>query len=140
MKDATGPKLIRLYCDGELMPEQAERVEQGLKEGREARDRLEFEKELRRQVGAVMAPGSAPPGLAERVRRQLAEVAPEEAFERRFSIASWFRGPTHANIFAVAASLAVVAGAVLFGIFGRTIDEWGRGADIDLVAEAVPYV
>jgi hypothetical protein len=42
-------------------------------------------------------------------------------------------------MFAVAATLALVAGAVLYGIFGKPIDEVGRtGGMIDLVAAQIP--
>jgi hypothetical protein len=44
-------------------------------------------------------------------------AAPDRSFFR------WFSGPRRANAFAVAACLALVGGAVLYGIFGPTIDQ-----------------
>jgi len=55
---------------------------------------------------------------------------------------SWWQGTRQANAFAVAASLLLVAGAVLFGIFGpRVVDRPGHGGGGDVpvteVAETV---
>lgn len=55
------------------------------------------------------------------------------------SSAPWFVGPPRANIFAVAATLAVIAGAVLFGIFGRPIDSI-RSARVEPVTEIAQFV
>jgi hypothetical protein len=45
-------------------------------------------------------------------------------------------GAPRTNIFAIAATLALISGAVLFGIFGNTIDDIPiQPANVDLVAE-----
>jgi hypothetical protein len=43
-------------------------------------------------------------------------------------------------VLAIAATLALIGGAVLFGIFGRTIDDIAPGSGTDLIAEAAVFV
>ena len=155
MSNAPTAREIRLFCDGELPPQEAAVVEAKLREHAEPRARAEFERRLRERVGAVLKAGSAPPaGLADRIREAMTS---EEAWASRDPQAgiigtieppsaepaphrAWWRGPTRANAYAVAASVVLVAGAVLFGIFGRPIDSWpGRGT-IDVAAEAAAAV
>ncbi len=138
MNDSSMIKLIRLYCDGELDQEQVKQVEQHLQEHPEDRKLLESERLLRERVGTVMkdACPSAPAGLSQQVRDRLDAAEPAG-----YSIAHWFREPRRANVFAVAASLLLVAGAVLFGILGPRLDEQvGRQADPDQVLEAAASV
>ncbi len=55
-------------------------------------------------------------------------MAPEGPWLR---LTTWFvAGPRHANVFAVAAVLALVAGVVLFGIFGPQIDTGPQSAGL----------
>ncbi|MHC4415068.1 MAG: anti-sigma factor family protein [Planctomycetota bacterium] len=151
-----------MYCDGELAPEQVDEVDEQLRRRPQLRVRVEFEKRLRRHVDAVLRAGcpSTPAGLADRIRTGIDRVAvtdgaddraraatagrvggpPPATTAGRPSVAAWLRGPHRANMFAVAASLALVAGAVLFGIFGSPIDSWNRPGPVDLVADAVPFV
>ena len=120
MNDTSMIKLIRLYCDGELDQEQIERVEQHLQEHPEDRKLLESERLLRERVGAVMkdACQSAPADLSQQIRQRLNAAEPAG-----YSLAHWFQEPRRANVFAVAASLFLVAGAVLFGILGPRLDD-----------------
>lgn len=137
-----------MYADGELPPDEAAAVERLLEADEAQRERVEFEQTLRRRVGKVIEAqaAAAPAGLAEQVRSALAvadDSAPEgevadqdealEADSGGFGV-SWLAGPRRANIFAVAASLMVVAGAVLWGIFGRTIDS--HPGPVDLTSPA----
>jgi len=163
MKNVNDPPTaqeIRLFCDGELSPPEAAAVEAKLREHPEPRALAEFERRLRERVGMVLQAGSAPPAdLADRIREAIAsdaataglETPPVQSVTREVigTIAPppepsahrpWWRGTTRANAFAVAASLVLVAGAVLVGIFGDPIDSWpGRGT-IDVAAEAAAAV
>ena len=134
-----------LLCDGELAPREAEALKRLLESDPCQRSRLELQRGLRRRVAAVLQTGcEPPPGLADHVRRSLAETLPRnestEESPRRSLVLSWLRGPRRANVFAVAASLALVAGVVLVSIRLPSIDEWGRSARLDLVSEVVPFV
>ncbi len=138
MNDGSMINLIRLYCDGELDQEQVKQVEQHLQEHPEDRKLLESERLLRERVGAVMkdACSSAPADLSQQIRERL-----EAAEPAGYSLAHWFREPRRANVFAVAASLFLVAGAVLFGILGPRLDEQGtRHAEPEQAIEAAASV
>ena len=135
-------KSIRMFADAELEPPQASEVEAYLGEHQEHQRWVDFERTLRERVGDSMrqrAP-AAPPGLAQRIRSALADPhAAEGSAEAAESVEGgptsptagpgddrplrvpWFAGPRRASIFAMAASLALVAGVVLWGIFGRPI-------------------
>lgn len=146
MSDTPTAKVIRQYCDGELPREQTEEIEAHLRDHPEQEAWVAFERNLHDHVGSVMradCPG-APPELRERVSTRIAEAAARDAADGEplegGAIAAWWRGPMRANVFAVAACLALVAGAVLFGIFGRPIDSWQRPGLIDAVSEAAAAV
>ena len=131
-------KLIRLYCDGELDQAQIEQVEQHLQEHPEDRTLLESERLLRQRVAAVMkdACSSAPAVLSQQIRQRQKAAEPAG-----YSFAHWFRDPRRANVFAVAASLFLVVGAVLFGIFGPSIDRQpGRRVAPEQAIEAAASV
>lgn len=145
MSETPTARMIMLLCDGELAPREAEALQRLLESDPCQRSRVEFQRGLRRRVAAVLQTGcEPPPGLADRVRRSLAEtqhqIESTEESPRGSLVWSWLRGPQRANVFYVAASLTLVAGAVLVGIFGRPIDQWRRPAPLNLVSEAVPYV
>lgn len=160
MSEELTAEMIRLYCDGELSPEQVDQLQEHLHQHPEDRARVEFERKLQQHVHAVMQVQCrcAPPELASGIHQRLTEAAADEpqtsagqvasrqskpppaTTASTWSLASWFHAPRQANIYAVAASLALVAGAVLFGIFGRPIDAWRRPQLVDLVADAVPFV
>ncbi len=134
-----------LLCDGELAPREAEALKRLLESDPCQRSRVEFQRGLRRRVAAVLQIGcEPPPGLADHVRRSLAETLSQdqstEESTSRSLVGSWLRGPKRANVFAVAASLALVAGVVIVSINLPSIDEWGRSARLDLVSEVVPFV
>jgi anti-sigma factor RsiW len=155
MSEPPPAKTIRLYCDGELPEQEAARFEQALQRDPHLKALVEFERHLREHAGAVLRDEcpSAPSGLAERVRAGLAgaDAGQSADDDARRAVAGrigeapgtrparrrWWSGPHRANVFAVAASLALVAGAVLFGIFGRPIDDWTRpSADVAATAAA----
>lgn len=126
------PNLIQSLADDELPPESAADLARRIAADEalqaEVAAAVRFERELRSRVGAVMseaAPG-CPPGLADRIRSSLAaadragRAAPSKAAPRRWR--RLFVNPQRASVSAIAASLLLIAGAVLFGIFGRPID------------------
>ncbi len=159
MTDRVTAKLIRLQADGELTPEQAEHLCRCLEahpedEGNAARC-ANFEQRLRECVGRVLeGDAGAPTSLNLRIRAAMAEFGSDEspaAGERelepiqseheapermKFSL---FSNPRRANIFAVAATLAIVAGAILYGIFGQSIDDLPLPPQVDLIAESAAY-
>lgn len=141
-------ELIRRYADGELEPEQAAEVEQSLRANPELAAAVRFEQKLRDQVASAMRQQcpSAPAGLADRVREALpveaagtAEPACAQAEPSETERGGWLVGPRRANLFAMAACLAIVAGAVIFGVFGPRIDSLRGGGAEDLWAAAATF-
>lgn len=136
--------LIRQQCDGELSAEQAAELLRHLQQHPEheqaAKDMLAFERSLRERVGKAMGqPTAAPWELKNQIRaalRQDSAARPQQAdgSHRRRLWLNGFGAP-RANIFAIAATLALIAGVVLFGIFGPTINDIPARNTIDLVAE-----
>ncbi len=144
MSDTPTSSTIRQYCDGELPPDKARCVEAQLSEHPEAAPLVEFERKLQEHVSEVIRGHcpSAPPQLRDRVRTRIAEAAAtgETTGEDRGGAAAWWREPLRANVFAVAACLVLVAGAVLFGIFGRPIDSFRQRGLLDVASEAAAAV
>lgn len=143
MSDRSIPELIRLDCDGELDQEQARQLQRHLQAHPEDRKLVESERRLRERVGIVMTAAcpSAPADLAERIRQGLDTVKADVKTEPAgYSFAQWLRGPRRANVYAVAASLVLVAGAVLFGIFGPQIDDQLTQAGAGQAVEAAASV
>ncbi len=143
MTDRMKAQSVRMYADAELAPEDAAEVRRSLEADEQHQRWVEFEQRLRQRVGSVMQEQSpaAPADLAARVRTALtaaddpsADAAPEGPWLR---LAAWFAGPRQANVFAVAASLAVVAGVVLLGIFGPQIGTGPPSAGLVPVASHV---
>jgi anti-sigma factor RsiW len=140
--------MIRLYCDGELPDDQARQVEQRLGQDPSLRSLVESERRLKEHAGQVMAADGSPvpAGLAGRVRDHgvgettasaaRIEVEPAPATASR----AWWSGPHRANVFAVAACLVLVAGAVLFGILGPSIDSLRMRSVTDVAADAAAAV
>ena len=154
MSNAPTAKEIRLYCDGELSLPEAAAIELRLREHPQANALAGFEQDLKKRVATTLTGcPAAPAGLTDRIREALAgEVetvgpdtltadlpaappAPHRAPHR-----AWWQAPLHANAFAVAASLVLVAGAVLFGIFGQPIDALRRQPLIDIASQAAAAV
>lgn len=127
---------IRQYVDGELSAAEAAPVEHALDSDPAVRDAAAFERCLKASVARHMTgEGAAPADLRQRVAAAMAaeraksgpSPSPEpgqvsrradrggEAPHRRWSL---LRNPSHANVFAVAACLVIVAGAIAFGMFG----------------------
>jgi anti-sigma factor RsiW len=143
MSDQSITELIRLDCDGELDQEQARQLQRHLQAHPEDRKLVESERRLRARVGIVMTAAcpSAPADLAERIRQGLDTVKVDvEAEPAGYSFAQWLQGPRRANVYAVAASLVLVAGAVLVGIFGPQIDDQLTQAGAGQAVEAASAV
>ncbi len=141
MADRVKAQSIRMYADAELAPEETAEVQRSLEADEQHQRWVEFEHRLRKRIGSVMQKQSpaAPADLAARVRSALAEADPSGADVApegpRLRLAAWFAGPRRANVFAVAAVLALVAGTVLWGIFGQQIGTTGPRS-----AGLVPHV
>ncbi len=136
MIDRMKAQSIRMYADAELAPQETAELLRSLEADEQHQRWVEFEQRLRQRVGSVMQEQSpaAPADLAARVRAALADadapgadVAPEGVWLR---LDAWFAGPRRANVFAVAAVLALVAGVVLFGIFGPQIGTGPQSAGL----------
>lgn len=132
---------IDRYVDGSMPP-----GETAAFEGRMADDptlakaverTLADRQQLCTALKRVMAT-STPSGLRARVVAALdAEpLQSDESDTTPIHRARWFDGPRRANAFAVAASLALVAGAIAFGVFGpRISDRPSRGSADTPVSE-----
>lgn len=133
--------LIRQFIDGELSEPDAAGFEARLRTDADLRQRVEFERQLRARISAVMAgmSATAPATLNDGVRTALRDSASIDAVEvvnaseaahARESVAGTITPAARpsapparkASWFAIAASLAIVAGAVLFGIYGPRLD------------------
>ena len=156
MSNAPTAKEIRLFCDGELSLPEAAAIESKLRDHPQASALDNFERDLKQRVATTLKDGSAAPaGLADRIREALAaagDVADEvdavgrigpssdAPAPRRAPHRAWWQSPLRANAFAVAACLVLVAGAVLFGIFGQPIDALHRPPLVDVASEAAAAV
>jgi len=119
--------LIRQYCDGELNDEQIAQVQKHLQAHPEDQAIIESERKLRKRIEAVVKADCphAPAGLVDQIKSEFTKQSVSSDSEEEtyaYSPRSWSFGPNKANVFAVAASIALVVGAVLFGIFGNPID------------------
>jgi hypothetical protein len=148
MSDRPSTRLIRLYCDCELTPEQAASLQRCLESEtdyrREVVDQVEAERRLRQCVERVLKCSCerAPAELRDSIKSSIALAGAEASrsdSNRRLNLAAIFSSPHRANALAVAATIALVVGAVLFGIFGRTIDQVPVAPPADLVATAAVF-
>lgn len=150
--------MLRLSADGELNPADQANVKQALVGKNASLGRMiENEKKLRDAVARSMGPAHAPESLHAQIMRTMAET-PVDASESREVIGridrdgatvigerrSWllrvFSSPQRASFAAVAAVLALVAGAVLFGIYGRSIDDVPVQQGVDVVGNVAQYI
>jgi hypothetical protein len=133
---------LNLYCDGELSPEECHRIDAQLAESPPLQAQVDFQRKLKQRLVAVLESGPAPSDLARRIRE--GNAADQAAAPRLPGGARahrpWWRAPQRANVFAIGATLALVAGAVLVGIYGPSIDSWGGRTIIDATAEAAAAV
>lgn len=125
---------IERYAEGLMAPHEAAAFETRMAEDSAFAEAVEshlaardaFRAALRRVMKTVVAAD-----LREQVVAALRDEAEHSAgvFSREQGrrSGSWFDGPQRANLFAVAASLMLVAGAVVFGIFGPRITDRPRG-------------
>jgi len=123
MIDSSLTQTVRLYCDGELSPDEALQFERKLEGDVALQQAVVFERNLRKRLDAVLSAQSvkAPPALADRIRNALVEddaPAPIKIESHREAQYPTWR----INYLAVAAVLTLVAGAVIFGIVFPQID------------------
>ncbi|MEM7228368.1 MAG: hypothetical protein AAF432_06070 [Planctomycetota bacterium] len=125
MHDSDHIQLIRQYVDGELDADIRADFEARLAEDAELQRRVTFEQTLRDRVGAHLSRAvETPVDLEARIRGALRDASsPTETNAAVAGSVGTPGGGSRANWFAVAACLAIVAGAVLFGIFGPSIDD-----------------
>lgn len=141
------PALIRQLADGELDAEQSARLRESV-DAEDLSRAVEFEQGLRRSVVRAMTAevGAAPAGLAEAITTSMqaeahGDTSAEDPVARiepgeEAPVVTTRQGRfVRANVLAVAATLLLVAGAVLFGIFAPPIDEWSRNASVAAAAE-----
>ncbi|MCZ6836104.1 MAG: hypothetical protein O7G85_10055 [Planctomycetota bacterium] len=139
---------IRRYIDGELDDALVRQIEESLEHDVKLRKMIEFERRLKNQVLTVISKETpaAPPDLADRIRESLAQAdeatqTQESDSAPRINLPGIFTGPQRANVFAVAAVLSIVAGAILFGIFGRPIDDQATPHSfVDLLHESAQFI
>jgi hypothetical protein len=149
MSNTVNTTILQQYVDGELDPVQTQQVESDLDRDPQARQFVAFERQLRDRVGQVMADTPAAPAdlrsrlshliqttdldeAADPVERQrpaekspravAGRIGPETTPEAHRPAARW----QQINIFAVAATLMLVAGVVLVSIYAPTINEYGN--------------
>lgn len=156
MSESITSRAVRQYVDGELGAEEAGLIEQAMAASPLLREQVQFEQRLRDHLGSVMQAEvpSAPPGLIERVRSELAgaEIAGPEVhvigqIEADVGASSSTTGrrrgwmlPQRINVFAVAATLLLVAGVVLVSIFMPPIDQWRHDRTMASVTDVAEYV
>jgi hypothetical protein len=163
MTDQNLSNLLRTYCDGELAPDEASALERRIEAQPELRASLRFERQLRERIAVVMQGEipAAPGGLADRVHDAISGAsdatdkvalgANDRAVAGRIaggqtasrggrSLRSRLVAPKRANVFAVAATLFLIASVVLIGIYGPRIDSLQRGATDDLVGKTARFV
>lgn len=149
---------LRLLADGELSAADQARVNAVLAGGdADPRRRLQNEKGLREAVARNMSAVNVPADLHARIARTLMETPVESGadesvigrIDRHGATAkrhsrSWlmraFTSQQRASYAAVAAVLALIAGAVLFGIYGRTIDDVPVQRGVDVVGNVAQYI
>jgi hypothetical protein len=151
MSKAPTTRKIREYCDGELTEQEAASVARTLGENPELEAIADFERRLRQEVSEALSETAPPSELADSIRQALAAENDSPGWESETPATRpavvvphkplrWtWRAPVQANAFAVAASLVLVVGAVLFGIFGQSIDSW-RSGTLDIAVEAAGAV
>ncbi len=145
MNDHVNLEYVRLFVDGELSTGDAAHIEQQMASDPDLRRRVEFERGLRERVAAALASDApeSPANLESSVRAALSATPESSDVAGRIepvARAVVTPSPPRANFFLLAASLMIVAGAVLFGIFGRPIDSAPGPGQGDVVAESAFFV
>jgi hypothetical protein len=124
----------QMHVDGELTDDAAASFQPRIDVSSVVSAHVEAHRNLKAAVARALEVEAPPEELRARIAKMLTGRGPEvvgrigglrarsETAVRR----SWWEGPRRANAVAVAASLAFVAGAVLFGIFGPTIGQVSR--------------
>ena len=117
---------IDRYAEGAMDADELAALEARMSEepafARAVEAHLAARERFRAALQRVMAT-EAPVGLHERVRDALRAEMDETPISIGPAQRRWFDGPARANAMAVAASLMLVGGAVLFGIFGPRISD-----------------
>jgi len=145
--------MIRQYVDGELSTEQTAEFERAMVERLDLQHAVEFERQLRRAVSSAMSTEAAPAALHDAVLRGLneaedagdavsieaeAEAEAEAAVAGRIGGGGLLSSPIRANFFAVAASLALVVGAIMFGLWVPQIDNWSHQESMPVSQLEIP--
>ena len=151
MTDRPDANLIQMYCDGECTAEQSAQVERQLAADPElqkhVRQQTEFNANLRRHILKSNQSVMAPAGLLEQVKATLDQASQSPSIAGRIHstttkssrFAAIFDDPRRGNVFAIAATLLIVAGAVLYGIFGRSIDDVTPANPTDVFSQAALF-
>lgn len=157
MTDSITSSLIRRYVDGELGPEEIAALEVRINSDAEIGAQVQFEQNLRDRVSiAIESPASQmPAGLADRIRAALDESGDEQEAEPPVPVIVGRIGsdvpvepsaeartqrwmlPQRANVLAIAATLVIVAGAVVVSIFAPPI---GADMRVKATADAVKFI
>jgi len=145
MDNRPDSNLIRRYCDGEMTPAERAQFEQeymnDAAEGEYLASQIRGERELKEAVSRTMADcPKAPSQLRAAVLNSIASVPKSEPVRARQNpLRLIFSDSYRANVLAVAATLALIAGAVLYGIFGRSIDEVRQPGPTNMLSEAAVF-
>src|SRR5262245_26273486 len=153
MSDRPSTKLIRLCCDEDLSPEQAAELQRCLEAHPECRceveRQLDADRRLRECIAKVLKASCpcAPGDLRRSIQECISTASPVGRIDPNPATAvnrpsRWrllMSGQNRANLLAVAATLALIAGVVLYSIFARTIDQRPPMNDVDLVARAAVF-
>lgn len=146
MTSRISAKMIRLYCDCELTPQQAAQLQECLEadaaQRQEVADAVEAERRLRGCIERVLKSTCpcAPRALGDRIKDALAadDNPSHREFQDRAVVGRIGKRFSRPNIVAIAATLALIAGAVLWGIFGQPIGSTSN-PPVDLVAGAAAF-
>jgi len=139
---------LRLYVDGELSPEEVAAVEAAIAADPALEAAVRFERSLRNAVARSQQAQAAPADLTARVRAaidsceevepadlKIVETMADPAISPAAPGRNWWilRNPTRINYLAVAACLAIVGAAILFGIFGEPlVRQWQAGPEVSI--------
>lgn len=149
MSSQVNTTILRQYVDGELDPVQTQQVEADLAHDARVQQFVAFERQLRDRVSLTMTDSQAPPAElrdtlinlirsadltddatpdqrlrpAEKSSRAVAgRIGPETPTPAHRPAARW----QQINVFAVAATLMLVAGVVLVSIYAPTINDYSK--------------
>ncbi len=122
MSDLNDASLIRRVLDGEATPEEHAALREAAVTDEVLRHRIEAEGRLRDRLQVILQVGAAPSTLAGAIRQQWKDSSPPAQVEEPLQFeAAAFSPQPRLNFFALAASITIIASAVLIGIFGTPL-------------------